>query len=71
MYKFFVVDPKREKNIFKWVGPWQDLLFFLFIYLFIYTFMFPACFCLRTYMAQGLVNGILNVSWVHLCLLFE
>ena len=34
--------------------------------------MFPACcFRQKTYMAQGLVNGVLNETWTHLCLEFE
>ena len=34
--------------------------------------MFPAtCFRPRIYMAQGLVNGVLNDTRTHLCLQFE
>ena len=37
--------------------------------LFSHTCMFPAyCFRQRTYMAQGVVNGILNETWTHSCL---
>ena len=57
--------------ILKWVGPQRDI-YFLRIYsfiLFLHTCMFPACcFCQRRYMAQGLINGVLNETWTHLCL---
>ena len=49
---------------------------FLFIY-FVLTYVlymrrFPACcFRQRTYMAQGLVNGVLNKIWTHSCSQFE
>ena len=34
--------------------------------------MFPdCCFRQRTYMAQGLVNGVLNETWTHYCSQFE
>ena len=34
--------------------------------------MFPvSCFHQRTYMTQGLVNGVLNEAGTHLCLQFE
>ena len=72
--EIFVVGQKRERNILRWVGPWRDLYFFriyLFI-LFLHTCIFPACcFRQRTYMAQGLINGILNETWTHSCLQFE
>ena len=35
LYIFFVIGPKRERNILKWVGPPSD---FFFTYLFIYLF---------------------------------
>ena len=32
----------------------------------LYLCMFPTCcFCQRTYVAQGLVNGVLNETWTH------
>ena len=55
-------------HILKWVGSsTKRFVFFLgFIYLiilFLHTCMFPACcFRQRTYMAQGLVNGVFNSS---------
>ena len=34
---------------------------FVYIYIYIYIYMFPAgCFCQRTCLAQGLVNGVFN-----------
>ena len=34
--------------------------------------MLPACyFHQRTYVAQGLMNGVLNETWTHSCLKFE
>ena len=56
-------------------GSTKRFVFFEFIHLFIlflHTCMFPACcFRQRTYMPQSLVNGVLNVTWTHLCLQFE
>ena len=73
-FLYIVVGPKREIDILKCVGPRRDL-YFLRIYSFIsflHTYMFPACcFRQRTYMAQGLVNGVLNETGTHLCLQFE
>ena len=44
---------------------------YLFI-LFLHTCMFPAfCFHQKTYMPQGLGNGLLNETWTHLCLQLE
>ena len=44
---------------------------YLFI-LFLHTCRFPACcFRLRTYMAQGLVNGVVNETWTYSRLEFE
>ena len=66
IYIYIVIGPKRKISILKWVGPRRDLYFFR-IYLFISflnTCMFPAyCFRQRTYMAQGLVNGVLNKTY--------
>ena len=63
VYRFFVVGPKGERNILKWVCLRRDFYLFriyLFIDLFIlflHTCMFPVCcFRQRTYLAQGLVN---------------
>ncbi len=40
------------------------------VILFLHTCMFPACcFRQRTYMAQGLVNGVLNET--HVCSLSD
>ena len=60
---------------FEIIRSMKRFVFFEFIYLFIsflHLCMFPACsFCQRTYMAQGLINGVLNETWTHLCLQFE
>ena len=43
-----------------------------FFFLFLYRCMFPACcFCQTIYIAQNLVNGALNETWIHSCLQFE
>ena len=47
----------------------KRFVFFFRIYLFIsflHTCMYPACcFCVKTYVAQGLVNGTLNKTGTH------
>ena len=44
---------------------------YLFI-LFLHMCMFPAfCFHQRTYMAQSLVNGVINETWTHSCFEFK
>ena len=72
--KYFVVGPKGERNILKSIGPGRHLYFFminLFIS-FLHTCMFPAyCFRQWTYMAQRLVNGVLNETWTHSGFKFE
>ena len=38
----------------------------------LYMCMFPACcFLQRTYVAQGIVNRVLNETWTHSCFQFE
>ena len=54
----------------------KRIVFFLFIYFVLiyvlYMCIFPACcFRQRTYVAQGLVNGILSVTWTHSCFTFK
>ena len=62
--KIFLESLPEIYFILKWVGP-QRYLYFFRIYLFCsYRCMFPACcFLQRTYIAQGLVNGVLNEPW--------
>ncbi len=60
--------------IFKIAKSTKRFLFFgIYVFImFLHTCMFPACcFRQRTYMAQGLVNGVLNETWTQLCLQFE
>ena len=48
-----------------------ESIYFVLTYL-LYMCMFPACcFRQRTYVAQGLVNGVLNESLNHSCSQFE
>ena len=35
----FVVGPKRERNILKWVGPQRASLAYLYIYIYIYIYI--------------------------------
>ena len=56
---------ERIKIYFKIGRSTKTLVFFKFIYFILtyvlYMYMFPVCcFRQRTYMAQGLVNGVLN-----------
>ena len=38
----------------------------------LYICTFPAgCFCYGTYVAQGLINGVLNETWNHSCLQYK
>ena len=66
IYIMFVVDPKKEeKYIFKTGRSTKRFVFFEFIYIVLtyvlHTCTFPAFyFRQRTYMAQGLINGIFN-----------
>ena len=59
----FCCRSKEGKKYFKMSRSTKRFVFFrtyLFI-LFLYTYMFSACrFRQRTYMAQGLVNGVLT-----------
>ena len=72
--KNFHCRSKERKNILKGIGPQRDLYFFK-NYLsisFLNMSMFPVrCFHQRTYVAQSHVNGILNETQTHSCLLVE
>ena len=61
--KLFRCRSKERKKYFKMNRSTKRFVFlkiYLFI-LFLHMCMFPACcFHQRTYMAQGLVNGVLN-----------
>ena len=49
----------------------HEFIYFVLTYV-LYMCMFPACcFHQRTYVAQSLVNGVLNDTWTHSCLQFE
>ena len=54
----------------------KRFVFFKFIYFVLtyvlYICMFPArCFRQRTYVAQGLVNGVLHEAWIHSCFQYK
>ena len=67
---------KRIRLYFRIRRSTKRFVFFKFIYFVLtyvlYTCMFPVCcFLQRTYVAQGLVNGVLNEIWTHSCFQFE
>ena len=61
---------ERIRIYFKIRRSTKRFVFFEFIYLILtyvlYICMFPArCFRQKTYVAQGLFNGVLNETWTH------
>ena len=74
MQKCFCRRSKERKNYSKMNMSTKGFVFFkicIFIS-FLNTCMFAAyCFRQRTYMAQGLVNIVLNETWTHSCLKFS
>ena len=74
MYIIFIVwGPKREFKYFKMRSTKRFVFLFIYLFiLFLHTCMFPAwCFRQRTFMPQGLVNGVFIENWTHSCLQFE
>ena len=48
-----------------------EFIYFVLIYV-LYLCMFPACCCrLRTCLAQGLFNWVLNETWTHSCFQYK
>ena len=67
---------ERIRIYFKIRSSTKRFVFFEFIYFVLtnvlYICMFPACcFHQRTYVAQGLVNGVLNETWTHSCFQYK
>ena len=67
IYNVSCWSKQRIEICFKIERSMKGFAFFEFVYFVLtyvlYTCMFPACcFRQRTFMAQGLVNGVLNVT---------
>ena len=69
IYIYVCCRSKERIKMYSRIGrSMKRFVFFKFIYFVLtyvlYMYMFPAsCFHQRTYVAQGLVNGVLNETW--------